>query len=308
MGLFSKKEYVCEKCGKVFSKRLNLNGNLCDDCSAQEYNERLQLESSIQGYVQYGQKVLHKDYSIDEMRKILQHRNSILEKYRNTGGISKNELKEASDNYKRLSDDEARSVWCRAMNSGISNTIGAAYTAEFFAPTNYSGMIVDASDIFAVGFTTDASLNSISNEAILCAVFTNDPYVPVFPVIYSGKISFFELTKSKKGRADVVEMFTTMCPNLTYPVGDLKQLKKQIVQEEKVRGNIDKKFMLGQIKNASISFELFDTKKMGSYLNIKSAEMLDEIGYIQRAEINSILCLDSRSNRNYWKKQAEKLM
>ena len=48
---------------------------------------------------------------------------------------------------------------------------------------------------------------------------------------YVGKTGFFELTKSKKGRASVNALFEAMCPNLTYPVGDIKQLKKQISQE-----------------------------------------------------------------------------
>jgi len=106
----------------------------------------------------------------------------------------------------------------------------------------------------------------------------------VFPMAYLGKLRFFEIMKSKKGREGVAQLFEGMCPNLTYPVQDLKQLKKQIKSEDTVKGNIDKKFMLDRISDASLSSGIFDTKKMFDALLPDSAAMLDEIGYI------SVLC------------------
>ena len=71
-----------------------------------------------------------------------------------------------------------------------------------------------------------------------------------------------------------------MCPNLTYPVGYIKQLKKAIKQDGAVKGNLEAKFMLDQISNASVSSGIFDTKKMHSDLLPGSATMLDRIGFI----------------------------
>lgn len=307
MGLFSKKDYVCEKCGKAFSKRINLNGNLCDDCWNQEENEKRMLQESIRGYINYYSDVFFKSYTSDEMRKIIDHRDEILSKYQNSNGISRADLRNASDNYKKLTDDQAAEVLLRVSTSSVSSTMGAAYSGYFFVPTHYEGMIVDAEDVFAVGYTSDYKLQAGTSEVILCAVFTNDPYVPVFPMIYVGKTGFFELTKSKKGRASVSALFEAMCPNLTYQVGDLKQLKKQIKQEGMVKGNLDIKFVLDQISNASVSSGLFDTKKMHSELLSGSATMLDRIGYIQESEVNEILKMDKMFNRNYWEKQIKRL-
>lgn len=89
-------------------------------------------------------------------------------------------------------------------------------------PTAFEKTIVDAQDVFAVGYTSDYKLQDAKSEVILCAVFTNDPYIPVFPMIYVGNLGFFEIMKSKKGRQDVNALFEAMCPNLTYPVQDLK--------------------------------------------------------------------------------------
>lgn len=307
MGIFSKKTYVCEKCGKEFEKRINLNGNLCDDCWNQEQNERRALESSIRGYIDYASDVFYKQYSADEMRQIIDHRDTILDKFQHDAGITRADLKNASDNYKALTDEQAEEVLLRVSNSTVSSTMGAAYSGSFFVPTHYEGMIVDSKDVFAVGYTSDYKLNGGNSEVILCAVFTNDPYVPVFPMIYVGKIGFFELTKSKKGRESVNALFEAMCPNLTYPVGDIKQLKKIVKQEGTVKGNIEQKFMLDQISNASVSSGIFDTKKMHSDLLPGSATMLDRIGYIQEDEVNQILKMDKMFNRKYWNKQVERL-
>ena len=302
MGLFSKKEYVCEVCGCTFTKRINLNGNKCDACYDKEYNEKKALEEPIKGYIQYASKVLGKEYTPDEMRQIVDHRDAILEKYANKSGISKSELQVASDNYKNLGDQEAAGIIDKLSKSLYSTTLGAAYTDKFFASTEYEGVIVDAADIFAVGYTTDAKLQAENSETLLCVLFTNDPYIPVLPVVYIAEKGFFAISKSKKGRQDANSLFYTICDNLKYTVGDIKNLKKQIKQENVVNGNIDMQFMLDQISQASVSSGLFNTTKMSSYLPSISATMLDRIGYINEDEAFAILKMDKMFNKKFWSK------
>ena len=102
-------------------------------------------------------------------------------------------------------------------------------------------------------------------------------------------------------------LFESICPNLTYPVEDLKQLKKQIKADGAVKGNIDLKVMLNKISDAETSFCIFNTKEMHSDLYPSSAEMLDAYGYIQENQINQILKMDKMFNRNYWNKQIKRL-
>lgn len=307
MGLFSKKEYVCSKCGRTYVKRLNLNGDLCDECYSKEANERAALEDQVKGYVNYCSSVRKDSYSIEELKKIIEHKNNLVAKFKNPNGINRIELENASDNYKKLTDDQAQDILRRIAKSTVKSTIGAGYTEQFFVPTSYEGLIVDAKDIFAVGFGTDFKLHSGSDEVILCAVFTNDPYVPVFPMVYVGKTSFFELTKSKKGRANVSAIFESICPNLTYEVGDLKQLKKQIKNDGSVKGKLDSQFVLDKIEDALCSRGLFNTKDMYSNMYASSATMLDEMGYIYEEDIDEILKMDKMFNRNYWSKQIKNM-
>lgn len=308
MGLFSKKTYVCERCGKEFQKRINLNGNFCDECLDMELKEKRELKELVGGYYDYGFDVLLKDYTSEELKEIVSHRDMILNIYRNRNGITREELEAASENYKELSDDEAGMILARAKDTTIKSTIGAAYTNTFFCPTQYGGTIVDARDVFAVGYTSDSRLSDGGCDAILCAVFTNDPYIPVFPMLFLNEKGMFEFGKSKKGRSEVESFFSAMCRELTYPVCDIKQLKKQIKQEGVVKGNVDIKFLLDKMNDAMSGFSLFDTKNMYEYSRFSPiTSMLSEIGYYHPNDIEEILRLDKHSNRKFWDKQLENI-
>ena len=308
MGLFSKKRYVCERCGKEFQKRINMNGNFCDECFDVEFKEKRELREIVGGYYDYGVDVLLKDYTSGELQQIITHRDQVLNIYRNRNGITREELEAASENYNELSDDEASMILARAIDTSIKSTIGAAYTNTFFCPTQYGGTIVDARDVFAVGYTSDSRLSNGDGDAILCAVFTNDPYIPVFPMVFLKKKGLFEFGKSKNGRLEVESFFSAMCRELTYPVCDIKQLKKQIKQDGVVKGNVDFKFMLDKMSDAAYGFNLFDTKNMYEYSRFSPiTSMLSEIGYYHPNDIEEILRLDNRNNRKFWDKQLENI-
>ena len=303
MGLFSKKTVKCERCGKEYQVRITRGVHICDECL-----HRLELKKdNVSGYVEYAFEMGWLSYTEEQLDQIAVHRDAILEKYRRHNGISRKDLISASDNYKMLSDEEAADTLYRVANSSITSTMGAAYTADFFVPTDYDKTIVDSEDVFAVGYTNDINFQIDGQEVILCAVFTNDPYIPVFPMVYLGKLGSFEMMKSKKGRQGVNDLFESICPNLTYPVQDLKHLKKQLKSEGNVKGNIDIKCMLDIIADASSSFGIFDTSKLHCNLYPSAAEMLDKYGYIQEEEINQILHMDKMFNRRFWDKQVKKL-
>ncbi len=185
--------------------------------------------------------------------------------------------------------------------------MGSAYTDYFFAPTSFEKTVVDVEDVFAVGYTSDYRLKSENEEIILCAVFTNDPYIPVFPIVYVGKRGFFEFGKSKKGRQGVNGLFESKCPNLTYPVQDIKKLKKQIKADGLVKGNIDMKFMLREISEVLVGGGIFNTEQLDVELPSSTAEMLEKCGYIQEDEINIILGLDKMFSGRFWRKHLDRL-
>lgn len=310
MGLFSKKDYVCEKCGKTFTKRINLNGNICDECFQSEIDERANLENPVKGYVDYARDIFGfgKEYTLEELADIANNRKTIMDKYKKDDGITKQELRSASSDYKQLSESEAIDIATRALASTYSTTLGAAYANGFFVPTTQDGIIVDAEDVFAAVYTGNIKVNNAGNskvEVLLCLLFTNDPYVPVFPMIYQGKKSFFELSKSKKGREGLSGLLEAMCPNLTYTVDDAKLLKKCIKAEGTVHGNLSVDFVLEQIDKATSGKGIYDFLKITDKSGQKSKEILNKMGYMSTADIADILELDSMIKGKFWRKQLE---
>ena len=306
MGFFSKKTYVCEKCGNEFEKRVNLNGSICDKCRNEKSVARRELEMAVNGYLNYHADVFNKNYTEQEMRSIIDHRERLLNKLKNNGGINREELETISSDYNSLTEKQKEEFLVRVANSTIGTTYGAAYAGKFFCLTQYDEVIIDVEDVFAVGFTSDSKMELGNIEAILCAVFTNDSYIPVFPMVLFGEKGVFDM-KSKKGREMTVALFEKLCPNLTYPVGDIKQLKKQIKQDGSVKGKVDIKFMLEQISNAEIGFGIFNTKKMDTSLYEETVTMLDGIGYIADSVVNEILQMDRKANKKFWDGEFKKL-
>lgn len=300
MGLFTKKTYTCQQCGKEYEARLNLSGGLCKECA----DKKAQARKEISGYLEYGLKI-GIDHKEDVWKDIAIHRDGILEKYRDKGSITKEELMAAGENYKKLSESEAVDIYTRALRSCFTSTMGAASTFTFFCPTQYEGVVVDAEDVFAIGYCTSSIDAHATKEAILCAVFTNDPYIPVFAMLHHGDIGLFSI-KSKHGRQDIESVYTKMCPNLTYPVTELKQLKK-MVKQEGAKGKIDTDSMLRFISDATAGSGLFNTKTMTPSLTSSFIKKLESYGYIPSDEMIRLLQMDSMFGKSFWNKIAAKV-
>lgn len=301
MGFFSKKTYVCKKCGKEFQTRKTLWGDIvCDSCLVKEYELKSKLRDKIGGYEKYHNSVFYRDYAVAELQKIEEHRDKLLAKFKNDNGITIDELYIASGNYKKLSDREAADIMNRSLDSQVRLHYGAATNGRFFCPTSYDGMIVDAEDVFAVGYTTNPDILLDKQELIMCAVFTKDPYVPVFTIAFVADKEMFGFAKSKKGRENVEIFFNINCLNLEYPVCDIKQLKKLVKQEGIVKGNVDIKFMLENIDNAINGSGIFAKQHMDAGMPGTTKVMLEQNGYVTDEDVARILQFDKKSQRNFW--------
>lgn len=301
MGLFSKETVTCSRCGKQFQTRLG--DTVCSECAKKEE----QLAASVHGYIQYAKIARMHPYSIEQMLAINVYREEILKKYCYAESISRGELKKAADHYSSLTDAQAQDILHRVANASMEVTTGAAYNTEFFAPLSYDGVIVDGEDVFAVGIVGDTHFSVNGHEAILCVLFTNDPYLPAFSMLYLGKLGFFELTRSKRGRESVQALFTYLCPNLTYPVDDIKALKKQLKKDGGVKGNIPMDIMLSRISDACLEAGIFKAKTLTAQLPPITTILLDQYGYITEDEIAQIMRLDKMFPRNFWEKQMKKI-
>lgn len=298
MGLLSKKSVICESCGKEYEVRIALGTHICEDCKQRIWRK----EHLVGGYISYAQSVGMPKYTEEQLDQIAMHRERILQESVVPGSLSRQDLQCYSDNYKSLTEDQLASIAFGIIKSTLRLAEGAAYASLCYVLTSFEKVVIHVEDIFAVGIVSLGSDSSVTVENLLCVYFTNDPYVPVFSIATSGKLGMFEMSKSKKGRENLAEMIQTRCPNLTYPVCDIQKLKKQIKAEDTVRGNIDKKFMLKQISDATAQNGIFQVKEFKKYISSDTAKLLSQYNMFLEDEIHSILRMDERSRRKFWEK------
>ena len=265
------------------------------------------LEESVKGYEQYRQKAGLLPMTRAQRAGAAAHRERILEKYRMKDGISRIELWQAVRQYRSLSCSQCEDILFRAANSALISADGAAYSRNFFVPALFEKMVVDAKDVFAVGISASYKVSLKPREVILCAVFTNDPYVPVFPIVFEGAVENPKNLKGRKTLRRVSMLLKRMCPNLAYPVEDMEELRRIIRSEPLVRGSVDKAFMLEKLSEASLRLGIFDTTQMPAELPSRSAAMLDAYGYIQDREIDGILRMEGRAGGRFWERQVNRI-
>lgn len=290
MGIFSKQTILCKKCGKEYKTILDMRDGLCKACYKKKLDEGTELRLEILGYVEYANSVLNKNYSDEEVRAIISHFNELTEKLRLKDGVSRAELLITNASLLRNMDEEDFHDFIQRLKKTIIPPyLGAINIGKFFVLTQFEKIIVDCNDVYAVGFVKDSVTSDSKVDTLLCAFFTNDPYVPIFPMIQFEEKESRNPFKNQKAHEKTTQFFEEMCPNLKYPVTDLKELDKIVKHEEKTRGILDKQFMRDQIYNAEFEHGIFNSSKKFIDINISTQEMLNDLGYLSLEEFVSLL-------------------
>lgn len=301
--LVSKKSITCERCGNSYEARVALGEHLCPECKAVLKTKT----DNVLGYTYYATQMYENSLTEAQLDAIAVHRDSILERYRNANPMTPDRLNEYCDNYKNISDEQAAAILTSMSNSSFDPAMGAGFTGGFYALTRFPKVIVDVKDVFAVGITSSSGLKVENGEAILCAVFTNAPYIPVFSMVYGGKLGFFEIMKSKKGRKGVAALFELTCPNLQYPVMEMKKLRKQIKADGAVKGNIDIKKMIDYLDDAECNSGIFKASEQTELLHTDAEKMLADYGYYSSEKFNKVINDSGMFCKRFWQKQIKRL-
>lgn len=256
-----------------------MRNHLCKECA----DKRKELRRDMQGYIDYADRMILGNYTDEQLEVIQKHRDEILMKYCFPADveITEEDLKDQEPRsiYEITSNEKDMAILANIIETVVHVTYGSAVSTRFVSLMDFQRTIVDMEDVFAVGFTSTPKIGNSGEDAVLCAIFTNDPYIPVFPMIWFGKLNFLELRKSKKTRKAITEFFEKVCPNLTYPVQELKLLKKQIKSDKSVNGNIATKDMLSYISKARSGSGIFNAEKMSVYVPLGTQQMLSDYGY-----------------------------
>lgn len=256
-----------------------MGSHLCKECA----DKRKELRRDMQGYIDYADQMILGNYTDEQLEAIQKHRDEILIKYYLPADveITEEDLKDQEPRsiYEITSNEKDMAILANIIETVVHVTYGSAVSTRFVTLMDFPRTMVDMEDVFAVGFTSTSQIGDSGEDAVLCAIFTNDPYIPVFPMIWFGKLNFLELRKSKKTRKAITEFFEKVCPNLTYPVQELKLLKKQIKSDKSVNGNITAKDMLRYISKARSGAGIFNAEKMSVYVPLGTQQMLSDYEY-----------------------------
>ena len=245
------------------------------------------LELSMEGYIEYAQqqrisagdvKGVFKSlfgkaeiYTQEQLQEIDAHRRKILERYRNPYAITRQEMEWAANNYKNLNDPQIIDILTRYGESAMRSADGLDFNrnATLFSLTTFPGVIIDYEDVFAIGLVSNAKVNkrNTRTDTVVCVMFTNDPYIPVFPIWYRYDLKLNEMMYSQQARIDIMNAYQAVCPNLTYPITEVKELKKIIAQEPNIKGNISKEQMEKILTDADYCSGIFDTSEYECYVN-----------------------------------------
>lgn len=297
MGLFSKKSMTCVCCGKTFETRFGID--TCDECISKQVDAKMTADSfkkEVEGYTKYAKAMKKPQYTESQLKEITLHRDKIINSYKESVCIAKEELKENSKKYFKLGKEETAELMKKIVRSTVGTQYGSGFTANFFVPTAFDRTIVDAKDVYAVAYTGIPSSNNNGYEMLTCAVFTNDPYIPVFPYACEVKVGFFELIHSKEGRKETEDFFTNMCPNLKYPVQPLKDFKKTI----KGSNDPNKAFILEMLSNVDSSWGIFANKYLTAEFSDSTRRWLEDAGYILYDDVAKILKLKDSFRGAIW--------
>lgn len=309
MGFFEK-TVTCAKCGKPFKKGVLSSGKLCEDCSWLELVGEMKasgIASQKAGITQYYKDMPKKFRTMPaDADTILQARNKIFQKYQMDHEMNISVIRNASLKAAEWSDEEKKDFALKVMNSVVNTQNKMSFMLNRFVISHlYDGVAVDADSVFAIALTKNIFFKAkASEQPYLCALFTNDPYFPVIGMTFlpmtSKSFLALERTKNKERVSSLQELLPKIFPNLTYSVMDMKDMKKLVKQEGKVRGSMDPALMTELLdKGVSVPFWNIDSV-MPDNMPSGIAMSIQNYGYISIEDVFRWLGLTDPVLRRHW--------
>lgn len=311
MGLFTKK-VNCAKCGAEFEKGMLSDAKLCPRCTLEETENNILAKNTqafLQGFEKYYKEMpaKFKNANVD-LRAALQSRDQIIRKYADDP-FKDEEIDEAAANYDQMSDDECK-VFAARLRSALLYNQGFSTLSNYFILSHaYPGLILDFDSVFAAAYKpiNNFMINTNAKEqAYEFCFFTNDPFVPALgiTIVIGSTLGLFSLGSDKRNREDSAKsMLTALCPNLTYPVVNIKDLKKQVKSEGTVKGNIAPDFMAALIDLAEKEKGFFsDISGVQRELYVGMEILMSRNGFFTTEEASdSIKTMFDKNALKFWK-------
>ena len=273
MGLFSK-TVKCAKCGAEFEKGFLSGATLCSHCELEESDQKilaLNNRAFLEGFRKYYNEMpgKFKNPNVD-FQAAGQNTERIIQKYAERSAFSEDLMNKAAFNYDEMTEDDCKLFVAIFRNAVLLSSGYSTLHPSFILSHAYPGVVLDFDTVFAAAYKPVYSIMLNTNakeQAYAFYYFTNDPFVPALGMtaVINSTAGLFSFGSDKRNREDSVnEILNSTCHNLTYPVQNIKDLKKQVKNEGDVKGNISPDLMTALIEQAE--------KEKGIFNDILGAE------------------------------------
>lgn len=311
MGLFSK-TVTCAKCGAEFEKGFLSGGTLCPKCSLEETENKVlagNAQAFRQGFEKYYKALPGKlkSQSVD-IQAAIQNTERIIRKYAELSAFNQELMKKAACDYDKMNDNDCKLFTTIFRCSVLINQGFSTMHTSFILSHGYPGVILDFDQVFAAAYkpVTSALFNTTSKEETYAFYyFTNDPFVPGLGMttVIGSTLGMFSFGSDKRNREESInKILASTCRNLTYPVQNIKDLKKQVKSEGTVKGSIPPDLMMALIEQAEKNRGVFDdTSETERELYPGMEVLINRNGFMTSEEAAVNIGAMDRDARNFWK-------
>lgn len=311
MGLFSK-TVTCAKCGAEFEKGLLSGGTLCPKCTVEETENKILAgnpQAFRQGFEKYYKALPGKFRNQNvNIQAAIQNTEQIIQKYAELSAFNDDLMDKAACYYDEMSEADRKLFVTIFRCSVLINQGFSTMHTSFILSHGYPGVILDLEKVFAAAYkpVNGALFNTgAKEETYAFYYFTNDPFVPALgmTMIIGSTRGSFSFGSDKRNREELInEILRSTCRNLTYPVQNIKDLKKQVKSEGTVKGNITPDNMMALIEQAEKNNGVFDdTKEMERELYPGIEVLMSRSGYMTGEEAADNIQTMDRDAQNFWK-------
>ncbi len=224
MELFSKKTYICERCGAAYESRMGvLRSKYCSECKAELAAiaaEAAARDEAARGYMHYTRYIFQREATEEEKDFFIAHKNDLLERYRlshEPGAVIETDSMGIPD----LTGHNPRHV--------INTLSNACITTEFTAlGGKLDGIVIKNSDVYLLAYEEGQLINNNDKgiTAMSLILFTKDRRYPVIPLVDTARM--LPLSRDKKDYIEKLEaMIEAYYPNVACPPMSADALKKK---------------------------------------------------------------------------------
>lgn len=125
----------------------------------------------------------------------------------------------------------------------------------------YTDFLIPTKTVYAITYTNLPKYSDTFTDAFMVTLFTRNPTIPYYTIIFAGRVKLFSLSTKAKGYRDAVFSLLEMnFTDLKYPIGKAREVKKMVKNDLTYDLPIEKEKLLSWLEKAEYSSGKFNPK------------------------------------------------